>query len=44
LRDTRNDENHAIWRVDRDGKNLVNLTPDPCHSARITPNRPTCHT
>jgi dipeptidyl aminopeptidase/acylaminoacyl peptidase len=29
LRDAGNNENHAIWRVDRDGKNLVNLTPDP---------------
>jgi dipeptidyl aminopeptidase/acylaminoacyl peptidase len=29
LRDSSNNENHAIWRVDRDGKNLVNLTPDP---------------
>ena len=27
MRDTGADENHAIWRVDRDGKNLVNLTP-----------------
>jgi dipeptidyl aminopeptidase/acylaminoacyl peptidase len=27
LRDAGADENHAIWRVDRDGKNPVNLTP-----------------
>jgi len=29
LRDASNDENHAIWRVDRDGQNPVNLTPAP---------------
>lgn len=29
LRDASNDENHAIWRIDRDGQNLVNLTPAP---------------
>ena len=29
LRDAGADENHAIWKVDRDGKNLVNLTPGP---------------
>ncbi len=28
LRDAGADENHAIWRVDRDGKNAVKLTPD----------------
>jgi dipeptidyl aminopeptidase/acylaminoacyl peptidase len=27
LRDTRGDENHAIWRVNPDGTGLVNLTP-----------------
>jgi len=27
LRDTRGDENHAIWRVNVDGTNLQNLTP-----------------
>jgi dipeptidyl aminopeptidase/acylaminoacyl peptidase len=29
LRDASNDENHAIWRIDRDGQHLVNLTPAP---------------